>query len=514
MAKLHVEFKSNPAIPFTPTSNDPSPTAAVTFKSNPAIVFAPSVFAPLVKRPVTFRSNPAIVFAPTSPDRQRTGAAVRWKKGASYIQHLAVSGTLPGVTIAAVGGRCGTGAGALVAFGDGERIAWRAPGSSTFGADVKFGGDSTRYLLDGDDPDAWIQITVDVSELPDGPQSAQIMLADRFGGEIAGADVTQSEASVGNIGTTALTLANEGLDTITTLAVWIDASYANGLEISWDTITWHTPTNEADAIATMGYAPSLAAAASQTLTVRRTITAGAAADPRVPVVLHASFDHGDSDTAKCDTRGLYRVANAAVYRLYRKLGGPPVPGVDAVWDTTATLPYTPTPTFPDGDWWVAVTFFNGYLESSAREQHRFRVSGGASIELKSAGPLHEALTVLAGGVVRVTAQYAPDVDPGYEADEWAIWTTYDGSEPDPDVDAVAAIVPMDFTLGYDRLEFDLPVQAGGTTVKVVVRTRRNSTLLGVAIPSENTDVVSATASDSGPTAAGGGQNWTGRVPAE
>ena len=76
--KLHVTLKSNPAIVFTPISNDPSPTAAVTFRSNGAIDLGASVVAPLVQRPVTFRSNPAIVFTSTASGRVG-GASLAWK---------------------------------------------------------------------------------------------------------------------------------------------------------------------------------------------------------------------------------------------------------------------------------------------------------------------------------------------------------------------------------------------------------------------------------------------------
>lgn len=205
-------------------------------------------------------------------------------------------------------------------------------------------------------------------------------------------------------------------------------------------------------------------------------------------------------------RGRSRVFGEPQYRFYRSSSGPPAE-TDTPYATSASLPATPADTFADGTWYLSVSWYNGILDSGflpvgpRGETYRLlTVSGGAEAGNPPAPPMDLRLIARPGGVVRIVALYHEAGD--NRADEWAIAYTTDGGTPP----AGAPDITQTFGgLGLELLQYDLPAQADGTTVKVRVEARRNdgTTESPVWVYSSST-VLTATADAAGPPAPTGG----------
>lgn len=195
------------------------------------------------------------------------------------VQHLRVAGTVPGVVPLLAAGRNGPGQGRLRTSAAGDALAWRAPGSATWGAWCSVPADGDYLLLDGDDLDCWLRVEVHTAYLV-GSAEAIVALADRWTNAVAQADVTAAEAAAGDVLEYALTLTNAGTQTLDVVA-WLDATTA-ALELSADGVSWSAPTDEASAVA-LG---TLAPAATATLHLRRTIAAAADSDPDILNLIH------------------------------------------------------------------------------------------------------------------------------------------------------------------------------------------------------------------------------------
>lgn len=206
---------------------------------------------------------------------------LRFKVSAVEIVHLHAIGTIPGVAILAVAALNGIGAGQLRSVGDGTELQWRAPGSSNFGNRVQAGVDGTYMLTDGDNAGKWLRVQVYATYLL-GPSSAQVLLADRYDNNLAADDVTAAEASAGSVETYQITMENVTGITLAQPTLWLDAAVAD-LEISDDGAAWVSPTTELTGL----LFPDLAPAGTDIFHLRRTITAGASADP--DVLNHLNF---------------------------------------------------------------------------------------------------------------------------------------------------------------------------------------------------------------------------------
>lgn len=219
-------------------------------------------------------------------------------------------------------------------------------------------------------------------------------------------------------------------------------------------------------------------------------------------------------------RGLYRVFNPEVFRFYRDNTGPPQEG-DTPFDTNATLPYTPDFTYADGTWWVSVSKFNGVLDSGflprgpAGETYiRLDIAAGQKILSPPTSPIDAPvapgswwLQKRAGGVVAVLGNYIQTGD--QRAEEWAIAYTTDDSTPPEDTPDYTVTIPAGG--GVHVLEYELPAQSHGTTVKVRVQVRRND---GSWVYSEDSVVQEIQADALGPKAPDAGTVWPGRTPTE
>ena len=210
--------------------------------------------------------------------------SLRIESAAVEVPCLHVIGSIPGVIPLLAAARNGPGTALLASSQDGTVLHWRAPGSSTYGAGVRCPADGNYLLRDGEDACKWLRVQVDVSELADGPVEAAVTLTDRFGNAIASDDVSAAEASAGDVETYILTLENQSNTILSQLTVWIDPN-VSGIAIADDGATWVTPTARAAGLVL----PDLLPAATDSLHLRRTITAGAESSGSVLTLLHFSF---------------------------------------------------------------------------------------------------------------------------------------------------------------------------------------------------------------------------------
>lgn len=209
--------------------------------------------------------------------RVRTSAGVE-------IPSLTAIGAIPGVVPLAAAGANGPGTGRLRSQGDGTLLQWRAPGSSTYGEAVTVAADGSYLLEDGEDTAAWLRVYVRTAFLVAGPAEAEVLLGDLYNA-LGPDDVTAAEATAGLVEVTQFQLYNAGAHRIDSLAVWLGASVV-GLEISTDGVAWSAPTTEGAALAFGNVAP----AAFATLHVRRTISAGAANNPKITDLIRFSWE--------------------------------------------------------------------------------------------------------------------------------------------------------------------------------------------------------------------------------
>ena len=212
--------------------------------------------------------------------------------------------------------------------------------------------------------------------------------------------------------------------------------------------------------------------------------------------------------------GLYHNFGTAEYRFYRSNLAPPLES-DTPFATNASLPYTPVDLFADGIWYVSVAYYNGILTSgflplgpNGETYIRIEISGGVVLQTPPNPPISWELELRPAGVIRVKAFYQQTGS--LRATQWAITYTTNGSTPGapPAVSpTVSAAMPSS---GAAVLEYDLPGQADGTTVKVRLQTRRNDG--GTWRYSENSIVKSLVADAAGPMAPLVLQPWPGRLP--
>ena len=214
----------------------------------------------------------------------RRADALRLKVAAVELQHLAVVGAIPGVIPYLAAARNGPGTARIRSTGDGSVLSYRAPGSATWGSPMSAAVDGEYLLCDGEDADKWLRITVDVSFLTSGPAEARVLLTRLYDVGVADDDVTAAEASAGDVATYTITLENTSTVTLSHLRIWLDPT-TYWLEISDDGATWVTPASVAAALAL----PDLAAGATDTLHLRRTLPAGSPPEPSILNQIHLSF---------------------------------------------------------------------------------------------------------------------------------------------------------------------------------------------------------------------------------
>lgn len=204
---------------------------------------------------------------------------------------------------------------------------------------------------------------------------------------------------------------------------------------------------------------------------------------------------------------LWRGFHTAEYRFYRRKDAPPEEDT-TTFATSSSLPDTPTPTFDDGVWFVSVSKTNGLYDSgflpigpAGEPYYRLEISGGDEQPQRPRSPFGVHARAIAGGVVRVDAFY---LETGTDrATEWAIAYTTNGSDPVEDSPDVTVTMTGGAAQAFS---YELPAQADGTTVKLIVQARRND---GGYVYSRGSTIVTVTADDSEPDDVLDTSIWTG-----
>lgn len=140
------------------------------------------------------------------------------------VKSLYAVGTVDGVAVLRVAGANGPGTAVISYDGDGagnSRLAWRAPGSVTFGTWVDVSVDGDYLLDDGEDPRKWARVTVYGDYLPAAAAQASVYLADVFNNAIGSDDVTAAEAAAGSVETRTVSVTNASSVRADDVRAWI-----------------------------------------------------------------------------------------------------------------------------------------------------------------------------------------------------------------------------------------------------------------------------------------------------
>ena len=213
------------------------------------------------------------------------GEAIRLFYATIPIACLRAIGTLPGVIIEEVAGRNGPGFGTLRSYGTGMVLAWAAPNSTTYGPQVDVSAGGSFRLEDGADPNKWVRVLVLPEYMGTTPAAAQVLLSDQFN-QVGGDDVAAPDALAGFVKNWTLEVKNESGFGLSGLRAWLDST-VSGFQLSSDGISYFNPTSEtAGSVIQLG---SIAPGSSVSLYVRRTTTAGAAANVALKDIIHMSW---------------------------------------------------------------------------------------------------------------------------------------------------------------------------------------------------------------------------------
>ena len=198
--------------------------------------------------------------------------------------HLDAVRTAPGVKLLLIAARNGPGTAWLRASGDGSDLAWKAPGSSSYGEDVACAADGEYLIKDGDDTNKFARVQVWRDFLV-SPGEYPIYLRDRYNNGVALDDVTAEQAASGDVSVSTITLHNVSSSEMTGVVVWVDSDTAAPIEISTNGTNWFRPENEEVAVAL----PSIPAESTVMIYVKRTIVAGTENNPKMQVHFHVTF---------------------------------------------------------------------------------------------------------------------------------------------------------------------------------------------------------------------------------
>jgi hypothetical protein len=338
-----------------------------------------------------------------------------------------------------------------------------------------------------------------------------ITLMDTFNNAIAGSDFTEAESAAGASHYAGKILWNQHPSaTLEDVFVWIDSDSFAGIQIASEAVvagaiqsianeatsptgrSWVSPSAHSGALDLGNILPG----AGMGLWREITIGVGASASSKELVALRYAFTLGSS-RYELSKRGLFRIAatQATPYSLYMELGVDPDPEVD-----------TPVAVDADGIFSSVVgPLAEGIWHAGFTETDKFGLESGISkiqiLPINAAGdetqpppiaPDAYTLTPSTSGAVLVTASYLPiqEPDQDYRATHWAIFASYDGSDPEL---ATPIVEAMNFptSLNIEKLSYSLPAQIDQAPVRVIVRARRLDAT--VVFDSLNTRIATATA---------------------
>jgi len=191
--------------------------------------------------------------------------------------------------------------------------------------------------------------------------------------------------------------------------------------------------------------------------------------------------------------GMHRVANdLPAYELYR--GVDSEPDFTEPWATSDELPFETDVLEPGHEYNFTLRQRNNYNLCS-QNIDSWSLSLDDSGEAEYIRPSAPTVSVSpgSGGKVSISATYDYSTDGDYQADQWLIYTTSDGSDPDPESDT-PTVQNMSKYDGLARLEYSTEAYGDGDTVKVITRVRRSSE----SADSTNSEILTATATTAGP----------------
>jgi len=207
-----------------------------------------------------------------------TGAdGLRLELSSAEVPFMRVVGAIAGVVVLATAAQNGVGSGRLIC-NDGL-LQWQAPGSNTPGTAVDCSAGGTFLLLDGESISKWIRIEVYEDYLPAAGQ-ATVLLQDAFN-DFGLGDVDAADALAGQVETVEFELHNVSPDEALSVNLWLDplASGFDALEVSQNGVDFYAPDSQ-DHADVLAWA-SIAAGASESVWVRRTIPAAEASAPEL-----------------------------------------------------------------------------------------------------------------------------------------------------------------------------------------------------------------------------------------
>lgn len=198
-------------------------------------------------------------------------------------------------------------------------------------------------------------------------------------------------------------------------------------------------------------------------------------------------------------RGAYRVEEDALERYELFIGQDADPDPDGTPDETFTsLPHETAALTPGHTYRFLLRRRNKHgLSSQNLSCRTVIVAGdGSETEASPSGPDETRVEAAAAGTIRVRAWYHPGPDGDAAADTFLVFLATGGGDPDPDNDSPITTATMDASDGTARLDWTSGAYADGTTVKVIVRSRRSGT---PNYDSENTTIFTVGAETSGPS---------------
>ncbi len=197
--------------------------------------------------------------------------------------------------------------------------------------------------------------------------------------------------------------------------------------------------------------------------------------------------------------GLYRISDATVegFELYR--GVDAYPNLSASpWETYTSEPHTTGSLAANHTYHFVRRYRNRWnLLSQNIDETVIKINGsGNEVGVPPSDCTDETATPAAAGTVLITARYAYVSDGDLQADEFLIYVTFNGVDPDPSMDT-----PVEVTMlksdGIAKLTYTTAAQSEGTTVKAIIRVRRSAAPIS---DSSNATIVSAIATLLGPSA--------------
>lgn len=430
----------------------------------------------------------------------------------------------PGISVQAVEGANGVGVGRLIAR-DENTLRWAAPGED-FGDAVRIANGETKVLSS-----ATASKCITIRRKSDlafaGLENIQI--GDTYNNLIGMSNFSEAESTAGAAKYRAVILKNVGVSNITNLKVWVDGTLDTRIAVAAETPT----SGEIQTVADEDTAPTAVTFSAPTsgspltigtltpgqtvgLWVKRYVDAGASADARVTANVIVQFDFASVTYVK-HLRGAGRIAQAGIAGTLAYWGA----GADPDWLTASpdevvtSFPQALTLPLTAGVWYLRERKRNAYgiIGPPLEPVKVFRVADDLSESEKvPTGPSVVQVRAWGEGGYRVDAQYVPDWDEiGFRANQWLIYATTDGTDPDPATDT-----PVVENMTYDVLSVGIgrvllkkiatTTELEDTPIKVLVRTRRHQAqydeegaITGyIDYDSENVDVYTCTLEYCGP----------------